>query len=243
MLPQKTFLIKDCALYESDFDVTSCVKPHRVMELMQDAATAHADELGIGWNYMDSQGLFWILSKVKIVFHKPLNRQTRCFKLFTWPVAANRLYLERRFEAVDEQGQALFSSSTLWMIVERDSRKIASREIVAQYYSFDFDIAECGCDANFDRLRRDESYVLSCERQIYRTDLDINKHVNNTNYINYALDVLNETEQVAAVEIVYHREMMLGDVVQVYSKRESDYVCVAGERDGQTCFTIKLTLR
>lgn len=242
MIPQKTFLVKDCCLYESDFDVTSCVKPYRVMEFMQDAATAHADKLGIGWEYMDSQGLFWILSKVKIVFNKPLNRQIRSFKLYTWPIAANRLYMERRFTAVDEQGETLFSSSTFWMIVERDSRKIVSRDVAAKYYNFDFDNTECDCDANFDRVRRDDEYELSYERQVRRSDLDLNKHVNNTNYINYALDVLDDVEQVTAVEIVYHKELKLGDKVQVYLKRNDKLVYVVGERDEQTCFTVKLAL-
>ena len=228
-------------MYESDFDVTSNVKTHRVMELMQDAATTHADSLGVGWNDMDARGLFWVLSKVKIVFYKPLDRNTRGFKLYTWPIAANRLYLERRFEAVDEQCDTLFSASTLWMIVERDTRRIASRDVIAQYYDFDFDGADCGCDGNFERMRRDETYILNYERQIRRTDLDINKHVNNTNYINFALDVLGETERVDEVEIVYHKELKLGDTVQVYSKREGNVLYVVGERD-QVCFTVKLTL-
>ena len=243
MFPQKTFLKMPCKLYESDFDVTFNIKTHRVMELMQDAATTHADELGIGWNYMDENGLFWILSKVKIVFNKPIDRNTRGFDLYTWPIASNRLYAERRFKAVDEQGQTLFASSTLWMIVERDTRKIASRDVVAKYYSFDFDTAECGCDNNFDRVRRDDTYALSYERQVRRTDLDLNKHVNNTNYVNYALDVLGETEQIKEAEIVYHKELKLGDVVKVYSKRDNNVVYVVGERDEQTCFTIKLTLK
>lgn len=242
MLPQKTFFTKICNLYESDFDVTSNVKTHRIMELMQDAATTHADELGVGWNDMDEKGLLWILSKVKIVFHKPLDRNTREFKLYTWPIASNRLYLERRFDAVDEQGKALFSSSTLWMIVERDTRKIASRDVVAKYYDFDFDTAECLCDNNFDRLRRDGAYSFAYERQVRRTDLDINKHVNNTNYINFALDLLNETEQVEEAEIVYHKELKFGDVVQVYCKRDGNVLYVVGERD-QICFTIKLTVK
>ena len=243
MLPKKTFSCKDCKLYESDFDVTSNVKLQRVMELMQDAATTHADELGIGWDYMDSEGLFWILSKVKIVFHKSLDRQIRSFKLYTWPIASNKLYMERRFEAVDEQGERLFSSSTLWMIVERDTRKIASRDTVAKYYNFDFDNAECGCDANFDRLRRDDTYELSYESNVTRCLLDINKHVNNTCYVNYAVDVLGIDEQMSAVELVYHKEMKLGETVGVYSKRDGKCVNVIGERDGQTCFTIKLTVR
>ncbi len=242
MLPQKTFLTMDCALYSSDFDVTSDISIRRLMEITQGAATTHADRLGIGWDRMDENGLFWVLSKVKIVFHKPITRKESGFKLYTWPVAANRLYLERRFEGVDGQGESLFSSSTLWMIVERDSRKIASRETVAQYYNFDFDTAECGCDNNFDRVRKDESYCLSYERQIRRTDLDLNKHVNNTNYVNYALDVLSQTERIAEAEIVYHKELKCGDVVKIYSKRENNAVYVVGERDGETSFTVKFTL-
>lgn len=243
MLPQKTFFVKECNLHESDFDVTSNVKLQRVMELMQDAATTHAEILGIGWDYMDSHGLFWILSKVKIVFNKPLGRQIRKFKLYTWPIAANRLYMERRFKAVDDNGETLFSSSTLWMIIERDSRKIISRDVAAEYYNFDFDSADCGCDANFDRMRRDETYELSYSSRVMRSQLDINKHVNNTSYINYAIDVLGLDEQLSAVELVYHKEMVLGEVVNVYSKRSDDCVYVVGERDGQTCFTIKLTLK
>lgn len=241
MLPQKTFLKKTCKLYESDFDVTSDLKIHRIMELMQDAATTHGDELGIGWNDMDKDGLFWIISKVKIVFHKPINRDTREFNLYTWPVTPNKLYLERRFEGTDNRGEPLFSSSTLWMIVERDSRRIASRDVVAKYYNFDFDDAECDCDNIFDRIRKDDSYKLCYERRIRRTDLDINKHVNNTNYVNFALDALDETERIAEAEIVYHKELKIGDVVQVYVKREGNTVYVVGERD-QTCFTVKLTV-
>lgn len=241
MLPQKTFYCKDCTLYESDFDVTANVKLHRVMELMQDAATTHADNLGVGWNDMDARGLFWVLSKVKITFCKPVDRKIRNFKLYTWPIAANRLYLERRFEAVDGQGEVLFGSSTLWMIVDKDSRAIVSREVIAEYYDFDFDAAECVCGNGFDRIRRDDSYTFEYERQIRRTDLDINRHVNNTNYVNYALDVLGENERVTEAEIVYHKELTLGDAVKVYSKREQNVVYVAGERD-QICFTVKLTL-
>jgi len=241
MLPQKTFLVKDCVLYESDFDVTSNIKMHRLMELIQDAATSHADELGFGWDAMDNYGLFWILSKVKFALKKPINRSIRSFKLYTWPIVANKRFIERRFAAVDVNGERLFDCSTIWMILNRDTRAFASQEVISRYYKADFDDTECACDTNYDRLRRDDSYVLQYQRQIRRTDLDINKHVNNTNYINFALDVLDEQEQVSAVEIVYHKELKLGDVVNVYAKREDNCVSVVGERE-QICFSVKLTL-
>lgn len=243
MLPKKTFLKKSCQLYESDFDVTGNVKPKRIMELMQDAATSHADALGIGWDNMNANGLFWVLSKVKIVFDKPVSRAVSEFSLYTWPVASNRLYAERRFKGTDEQGETLFSSSTLWMIVERDTRKIVSRETLAKYYNFDFDDADCGCDNNFDRIRIDETYASAYTSRVRRTDLDINRHVNNTRYVDYALDALSETDKVTELEIVFHKELTLNDEVDVRVKREKNVLYVVGVRSGDVCFTVKLTLQ
>ena len=112
MLPQKTYETKDCKLYESDFDVNKTVKLRRIMEFMQDLATTHADKLGFGWNSMNDNGLFWVMSKVKIVFHKKLDRSVRRFKLYTWPVKPDRLYVERRFEAVDDRPRCFDSGRT-----------------------------------------------------------------------------------------------------------------------------------
>ncbi|MCX4285974.1 MAG: thioesterase [Clostridia bacterium] len=237
MLPQKTFEIKNCILYESDYDVSSQIKPRRVMEFMQDLATTHGDKLGFGWDFMDANGLFWVISKVKIVFDRPLTRNMRQFKLYTWPVAPNRFFIERRFVAVGEEGERLFSCSTIWMIVERDSRKIASQETIAKFYRADFDNAPCNAGTDYARIRRDNTYSFSYERVIRRTDLDINKHVNNTNYVNFALDALDGTGGIRQIEIVYHKELKLGDNVEIFVKREDEAAFIVGERNGETCFT------
>lgn len=240
MLPKKTYLKRDCFLYESDFDVSGEIKLHRVMEFMQDVATDHADILGFGWDYMNQNGLFWILSKVKIVFDNPIGRSTRKFTLYTWPITANKLFVERRFLAVGENGQTLFRSSTLWMIVDSTSRKLASQNTIAQYYNGDFDDTDCGCDVIYARLRKTDEFALKYSRVIRRSDLDINRHVNNTNYVNYALDVLDECERVNYVEIVYHKELRLNDEIRVYARRNGGFAETVGERDGEICFTVKL---
>lgn len=251
-LPQKTFMKTQCVLYESDFDVTSQVKLHRIMEFMQNIATDHADALGIGWDRLHSLGLFWVLTKIKIVFDRPVDRSIREFTLYTWPVKANRLYAERRFAAVDANGERLFCSSSYWMMLETESRKIASQQTLQTLYNLDFDDAPSGCDGTFERIR-DEGWFGSCyPREIRRSDLDINNHVNNTNYVNFALDALSPKDSVSAVEIVYHRELKFRDVIRVLSHRRDNDLIVLAERDehriffgehDEICFTAKLTLR
>lgn len=241
MLPQKTFLSREYTLAESDFDVTGYVKPQRVMEIMQDLATAQAEILGFGWDLLNSHGLFWVLSKVKIIFNKPITRQNNKFKVYTWPVAPNKFFIERRFVAVGVDGNEVFAASTIWMMIERDTRKIADTKTVESFYKADFDNTPC-IDCNLERIRKNDEYSLAYKTEIRRSQLDINKHVNNTHYVNFAVDTLAHTDKISQIEITYHKELKYSDAVEVYLKRTQNAACVAGERNGETAFTAKLVL-
>ena len=240
MLPSKTFFTTECRLFDSNFDMNGTLDLHRVAELLQDAAGEHARQLGFGWDDLDATGCLWVLSKLKIRFDKPLKEQKR-FVLYTWPLKPARFFAERCFVAVDENGRQLFAATSIWLVIDRQSRRIASADRLADIYKAEFDEAHCDVTADFERIRRDNSYVLSYEKTVRRSDLDVNGHVNNTNYINYALDVLDPLRYVSQIEIVYQKELKLGDTAQVYCKQEGNAVYVVGERD-ETCFTAKLTL-
>lgn len=240
MLPQKTFLTMRCSLYESNFDASGTVKPQRVMELLQDAAGEHAAQLGFGWDNLDATGCLWVLSKVKIRFDKPLNKPCQ-FTLYTWPLSPRRFFAERCFVALDDDGTQLFAATTIWLVIDRDSRKILSSDRLAQIYDCDFDNAHCDVAPDFERIRRDDGFAFAYDKTVRRSDLDVNRHANNTNYVNYALDALSPEESVAEMEIVYQKELVLGDVARVYVKREGNVAYVTGERD-ETCFTAKFVL-
>lgn len=241
MLPQKTFYAKKHCLTESDFDVTGLAKPQRIMEIMQDAATEHADALGFGWDALNAQGLFWALSKVKIAFRMPVTRRNNKFTLYTWPVSPKKMFVERRFTAVDDLGNEVFSASSMWLTVEKDARKIADAKTVESFYKADFDDTPA-IDCNLERIFKNDNFVLVYQTQIRRSQLDINRHVNNTRYVDFAADALNADERISQIEITYHKELWLGDVVEVYCKREQNALFAVGERGGETSFTVKLIL-
>jgi len=209
------------------------------MQLMQDEATSHAAEMGLGWFNMDKHGLLWILSKVHIVFDHPLTRGTADFTLYTWPLAPNRFYSERCFIA-ERNGKQVFSATSLWMIIDRESRKIVPAEKMNEFFHGEYDTTEVAGLGDFVRVRYDETFVHAYTKTVRRSDLDFNGHVNNTNYVTYALDVLPPTEPIKSVQIVYNKELVFGDVVEVYFKREDSVVTVVGLRQGETCFTAVL---
>ncbi len=241
MLPRKTYFTTSCALYESNLDPSGVVNPRRIAEFMQDAAGLHADILGFGWDNLDATGCLWVLSKLKLRFYKPLTKDIKGFNLYTWPLKPQRFFAERCFEALDVNGEQLFGATTMWMVIDRNSRKAVSSDRLAEIYRCDFDDAHCDVEPQFERVRRDESYEFVYDKTVRRSDLDVNGHVNNTNYINFALDALQPHERVCELEIVYHKELLLGDVAHVYCKRDGNAVYLVGERD-ETTFTAKLVL-
>ena len=240
-LPHVTFLKKQCQLFESDFECNSQLKPYRAMQLMQDAATTHATNINLGWDEMDQHGILWVLSKVDIVFAQPITRHTHEFNLYTWPLCPNRFFAERQFVA-ERDGQSLFFATTMWMLIERDTRKILPAETMNRFFDGQYDTAKNDGVGNFIRVRKDDTFTHAYTKIVRRSDLDINAHVNNTSYVTYALDVLQPTEQIKSVQIVYHKELTFGDVVEVYVKRDGNSVTVAGMRGDDTCFTVVMGL-
>lgn len=240
-LPQKTFLSRTFQLYQSDFECNGQVKPHRIMQLLQDVATEHGRNIGVGWDVLNSHGMLWVLSKINLVFSRPVTMQNGIFTLYTWPLAPNKFFAERCFCALDEHGEQLFSATSLWMMISRDDRKILPAETMNKFCTCDYSDVHADAPNAFLRVRKDENYQFCYEKQIRRSDLDKNGHVNNTNYIVFALDVLSPHESVSAVEIVYHKELKLGDIVQISFRRDGEKVYVVGEHDG-TSFTTVFTL-
>lgn len=78
-------------------------------------------------------------------------------------------------------------------------------------------------------------------KTVRRSDLDLNGHVNNTNYATYASDVLSPEEEILSMEIVFHKELKLGDTLTVYAKRQDNFVTVVGRRE-DTCFSAVIQL-
>ena len=65
MLPSKTFYKAEHVLYDSNFDASGRVNPHKIAEFLQDAAGEHANLLGFGWDSLDKTGCLWVLSKLR----------------------------------------------------------------------------------------------------------------------------------------------------------------------------------
>ncbi len=239
MLPTKTFLCRDVHLQESDFDANSQLRHSHTLQFMQNLATDHAEILGFGWHTMNDNGLLWVLGKIKVKYFKSITKSIKCFKLYTWPIAPSKFFADRLFVAVDEKGEQLFCGVQTWLIIDKESRRIASSKKVESIYTADFDTTTLDDDMTMDKIRLDDSFAVSYSRTMRFCDLDLNGHVNNTCYIDYAVDT-QQTANFVGFEITYHKELKLGNTVNIFTKNVEDGILIAGERENETAFTCKL---
>ena len=75
--------------------------------------------------------------------------------------------------------------------------------------------------------------------------LDCNGHVNNTYYANWIMDALNlgKGEQIKTLQIDYRKEVMLGESLKIYTKRQANKIQAKGmNEEGERCFNAEIEL-
>ena len=123
----------------------------------------------------------------------------------------------RDFEIYDENENKLAIATTKWVLLDFDTRKIQKiPEALSQEYKSESEISVF--EEELDKLREIETEDISIKLKIRRTDIDINNHVNNLNYLDLAYEVLPEhiyNSDLKNVRITYKHQTAPGETVNI----------------------------
>ncbi len=237
-------MTRDYRLRWMDFDQYGRMQPTAILDIFQDMAILHAEEIGIGRDSMVAQGVFWavVRSKMEIV-HDPKHFQV--INVRTWPHSLSRFSFIRDFEMTDEQGEVLVKASQEWVLMDIQTRKFCSAK---DFYHGPTDFCE---DRMFEkRIRKapdfDEGNRPTCIITPSYTDIDLNGHVNNAMYANFAVNALNPGSEgaVKTLQIDYRHEALPGQPLVVHTLVEETRVLSKGvTEDGTISFVCALELR
>ena len=116
---------KTYTLRTGDFDKFGRIQPAAVLDLFQDAAGQHGEELGVGFDVMLQRSYLWVLVRVKFrILHAPHRYQTVTVK--TWPLEPNRLSYRRDYCMEDEDGRKLIVGTSEWVVMHSEKRRLLS---------------------------------------------------------------------------------------------------------------------
>lgn len=230
-------------LRTSDFDLYKRLQPASVLDLFQDAAGAHAALLGIGGGAMEDRELIWVLTKVKFQFLAPA-RMFQRVRVKTWPLSPGRLGFQREYLMEDEAGQTLVKGSSQWVLVHREKRCFMPvKDVYPAQMEF---CSQTVFDGKMLRIRDFEPQGEPLRLRPGFSQLDINEHVNNTKYANYALDALvpGPEEIIDTFQIDFHREVQAGTALHIHSRREENCLLACGRSEaGENMFACRIELK
>jgi medium-chain acyl-[acyl-carrier-protein] hydrolase len=185
-----------------------------VCNYLQEIAGNHAYQLGVAVDHLLKQHITWVLSRLHVqMVRYPSWRETVAIK--TWPAEVHSLFAIRDFELFDRQGHGIGKATSSWMLLDIKSRKpIPIPEAIQQMHR---NSPGRVIGDQFDKLPVMQQAQYEKHFHVRLSDLDVNQHVNNVNYIEWGLETVPEAVYkrycLSNMEITYRAESTMGDHV------------------------------
>lgn len=220
-----------------DFDRYGRMQPTAILDIFQDLAIAHAEQLGIGRAAMLEKDVVWVVVRTKFEVVRPPVYDT-VVTVRTWPHSLSRFSFIRDFSMRDADGNELIKATQEWVLMNYETRKFASAKDAYQGPP-DFDDARA-FDAKPRKIMDFEAEGAPALVIVPAyTDIDVNGHVNNAMYGNYIINAINPSADGAmrTFQVDYRREVLPDVALAMHVREEGGSVRVkAVDPDGHTLF-------
>jgi len=211
-------------LYNSYFDTNDKISPKAILNIFQDMASYHAVEIGVGYEEMLSRNLYWVLSRIKydIIRMPKIDEEVI---ITTWPHEKGRIDFDRDIKITSLNGETLIIGTTKWCVIDTQSRML-QRSTNVNYNGIAID--KVNYQDKFNKIIIPEIEAKNVyKHKVVFTDLDHNKHMNNTNYASLVCNVV-ENKLFTHFEINYLNECLLNDEIEVSLIKDDNKEIIIG---------------
>lgn len=189
----------------------------------QDIAGEHADSLGLGVRDLLSKGYTWVLHQLRLTFNRTAVAG-EALSIRTWYRPERNLYSLRDFAMEDAGGERVIFGESSWVVLDlKKGRPV--RLSAAMPASYEENRSE-DFPTGFREIQELDEPDTEILFNVRLHDLDINRHVNNARYLEWALEgipmeVLGSSRP-AVVEALFRMPARYGDIIVSQVKRFGD---------------------
>ena len=213
-----------------DVDGRGQCKASALLGHLQEAATRAAEAGGFGREpLLRGYHAFWMLTRIWFCLRRPLGWGEE-LTITTWHRGGRSAVMYRDFDL--QVGEELVGEAvSAWVLADLDSRKLLRLGGVPELEGTDGG-ARCK-DRTLNKLRLPAQFTPAERRLMRYSDTDINGHVNNTRYADFACDAVRMDRMergvfLQAMQIGYLAECMPGEELTMLTGRQGDAVFVRG---------------
>ena len=215
---EEKFVIPSYFVDENAQMTVSCL-----FRILQEMSNKHASLLGAGWYQLRERGYFWVITKIQLKINR-LPQWEEQVTLRSWVKKSNAATSPRDYEMVDADGNVLVAGSSIWAILDIANSRPQHMQM--------FD----GCFLPQERsaIERKPQKIGALpipeeapnRKEVVPSDIDMNRHVNNAHYIQWAFDSIRQefrqTHRITDVTVNFISQAKLGDHYTVFSKHISE---------------------
>ena len=141
----------------------------------------------------------------------------------TWPSGHTRAVATREFVGTDADGREMFRAGSEWMVVNKQTSRLKN------LVRLGLDLPDEGQKAlsgELKRLERRQGYHTVDRIRVPHSSIDLNGHVNNTEYVRWGLDALRRAfklgSHIRSVQATYLSEVFEADEVEIAVASDGD---------------------
>ena len=203
--------------YETD--ASSRATPETLCNYMQEIAGQHAQQMGVDIKALNQNNQTWVLYRMHVKFHELPYWQTPVH-IETWPSDADTMRAYRSFEAKNADSDTPIAGAlSYWMILDMETRRPV--QMPEELQNRHFANRTWPVAPQYDRLKfmLSEESAYKAVFRVRRSDIDMNRHVNNVAYINWALEAMpreyhhQHSWKPVELDIQYHAETFQDEAV------------------------------
>lgn len=179
-------------IYKQTFSVTDLMvdrygklKLSSLLFFAQEIAGQHCLLLGTDYDTLAKQRLFWAVTRHRVQISR-LPRRGETVTMETWPMPTTRVAYPRAMAAYDAEGNELFRSISLWVLMNMDARNM----VLPGKSGICVDGTLRGTELTVPHSLVPAKAGNVQERTVTYSCLDRNGHMNNTRYLDWVDDLL-----------------------------------------------------
>ncbi len=215
--------------HETDFKGELTI--HAMENYIQQVCENHARKVGVDFDSMNKANLFWVVSRLRLSMDR-MPTKGENISVETIMSGVERLFFKRRFNIWDENNNLIGTGLNYYLILDKNS-KFPQRPGVCPV---DILNIEDNGQGKLDKIKMGKSLIDVKKRQVYYSDLDLNGHVNNVNYIKFVEDLFpsqwHSEHRIKDIQVNYMKEIP-GDTIvtiKIYEDTPHTY-CIEGIND------------
>ncbi len=232
-------------IHTYEVDLSNRLTIQSLCQYLQEAASNHAGELGLGVEYLLKNRRTWLLSRLAVEMDQPV-ALGETITIKTWPAGNKDFFFIRDFEIENSEGLRIGIATSYWIFLDTAKRRpihpLRSTDDSGVITSLQLykDIPR-SFTRQLGRIPQLTHKTVSKSFTVRYSDLDLNNHVNNIIYIAWAMEGIDpeykEDHIPVSLEINFLSEVTYGDTVDLSLEvvSESEYIHSISSANSEVC--------